>query len=331
MERDIANASRFVHDGAGHYESWFQRGNHPERPLAFWIRYTIFAPQGDRDSATGELWAIYFDGERNHIHAAKQRVELDRCSFDAAGLDVRIGDATLRPASCRGQVRLRPHELRWDLSFDAPEPPLLLLPERWYGGGFPKAKALVGAPGVTWRGHIEVDGQRIDVDGWRGSQNHNWGSEHTSRYAWGQVAGFDGHPGSFLELSTAQVKIGPLHTPPMTLIVLRHDGQELRLNHLRRAALHRGRYDFFRWDFDARRRGLRIHGSLEAPRERFIALSYANPPGGHKTCLNTKLARCELTVELPGRPAQRLVSSHGAAFEILTDRSDHRVPVLSAP
>ena len=29
----------------GHYESFFQRANHPSRPLAFWIRYTIFSPQ----------------------------------------------------------------------------------------------------------------------------------------------------------------------------------------------------------------------------------------------------------------------------------------------
>ena len=49
---------------AGHYESWFQRANHPERPLAFWIRYTIFSPKGRPADAFGEIWAIFFDGER---------------------------------------------------------------------------------------------------------------------------------------------------------------------------------------------------------------------------------------------------------------------------
>ncbi len=41
------NACRFVPgDAGGHYESYFQRANHPSRPLAFWIRYTVFSPAG---------------------------------------------------------------------------------------------------------------------------------------------------------------------------------------------------------------------------------------------------------------------------------------------
>jgi hypothetical protein len=35
----------------GHYESFFQRANHPSRPLAFWIRYTIFSPQDRPEDA----------------------------------------------------------------------------------------------------------------------------------------------------------------------------------------------------------------------------------------------------------------------------------------
>ena len=31
----------------GHYESYFQRANHPSKPLAFWIRYTLFSPRGN--------------------------------------------------------------------------------------------------------------------------------------------------------------------------------------------------------------------------------------------------------------------------------------------
>ena len=53
----------------GHYESWFQRANHPTRPLALWIRYTIFAPS--HGPAEGELWAIWFDGEQQRVTAAK--------------------------------------------------------------------------------------------------------------------------------------------------------------------------------------------------------------------------------------------------------------------
>ena len=36
------------------------------------------------------------------------------------------------------------------------------------------------------------------LERWIGSQNHNWGRKHTDSYAWGQVAGFDDAPQTFL-------------------------------------------------------------------------------------------------------------------------------------
>ena len=62
----ITRANKTVHQPGqttGHYESFFLRANHPSLPLAFWIRYTIFSPQGQPEKAIGELWAVYFDGE----------------------------------------------------------------------------------------------------------------------------------------------------------------------------------------------------------------------------------------------------------------------------
>ena len=44
--RQECNAVRYrPGDEEGHYESYFQRANHPGRPLAFWIRHTIFSPR----------------------------------------------------------------------------------------------------------------------------------------------------------------------------------------------------------------------------------------------------------------------------------------------
>ena len=65
-------------ESRGHYESWFLRANHPTRKVAFWIRYTIFAPQGRPQDAIGELWAIHFDGERRLIRAAKSEIPIER-------------------------------------------------------------------------------------------------------------------------------------------------------------------------------------------------------------------------------------------------------------
>jgi hypothetical protein len=324
QSRNACNAARFTPgDTRGHYESYFQRANHPERPLAFWIRYTVFVPAARPQDAVGELWAIYFDGEAGEITAVKEEHPIAECSFSHSRLGVRIGAASLEDGSLRGAARTEGRRIGWTLDYTAPEPPLLLLPEDLYAGSFPRAKALVGAPNARFRGALEVDGIEVDVDDWPGSQNHNWGERHTDHYAWGQVAGFDGAPDAFLELSTARIRLGPIWTPFLTPIVLRLDGEEHRLNGLGRALLARGRFDYFDWRFASRQAGTRIEGRIHAPREAFVALSYDNPPGGQKICLNTKIAACELRVRLPDGSARELRSESRAAFEILTDDLSH--------
>jgi hypothetical protein len=324
------NASRFKPDDAhGFYESYFQRANHPSRPLAFWIRYTAFSPRARPGEACGELWAIYFDGEANRISAAKTVVPISDCDFSRTRLEVHIGSATLTERGLKGSATSASHALQWSLDYAGGEPPLLLLPERFYGRRLPKAKALVGTPHAVYSGTLDVDGAAVSIDGWRGSQNHNWGSQHTDRYAWGQVAGFDGAPAAFLECSTAQIRLGPFRSPRLTLVVLRDEGQEFALNGLLQAARASGRFDFFTWTFDTRGPQVRISGRLHAPASAFVGLIYRNPPGGAKTCLNTKLASAVITVERPGRAPRILTTEHRAAFEILTDRTDHGVPVVA--
>jgi hypothetical protein len=47
MDRAAWNRCRFrPDDPGGHHESYVQRANHPSRPLAFWMRYTVFRPKG---------------------------------------------------------------------------------------------------------------------------------------------------------------------------------------------------------------------------------------------------------------------------------------------
>ena len=49
-----------------------------------------------------------------------------------------------------------------------------------------------------------------------------------------------------------------------------------------------------------------------------MSLTYYNPPGGDHTCLNSKLAACEVTLERPREPPVTLTTRYRAAFEILT-------------
>lgn len=327
------NGARFdPSSGAGHYESWFQRANHPTEKRAFWIRYTIFSPKGRPADSVGELWAIHFDGDQ--IVAVKEVHPIAECSFAPRGLDVKVANATLNGGGLKGRCVHDNNMIAWDLEYASNSAPLLLFAEKLYSAPLPKAKALVGSPMATYEGHVEINGVRVNVDGWVGSQNHNWGSKHTDEYAWGQVAGFDEAPDAFLELSTARIHLGPFKTPWMTPLVLRVGGRELRFSALLRAARNDGEYSVgtgnapLRWSFAATQGDDSVSGTIHADRGDFVGLPYDNPPGGRKTCLNSKVATCELVVRTNGGE-QRLTSKR-AAFEILTEQTDHGIPVLNA-
>lgn len=325
MEPASVNWARYQPESRdGFYESFFQRANHPTRPLAFWIRYTLFSPRGRPDDAIGELWAIYFDGERQMHVAVKREVPFARCRFDRARFAVRIDDATLDAGRLSGEAAAPPHRIAWDLTYSGDQAPLFLLPDRAYEAALPKAKSLVALPFATYAGTLRIDDQSIDLAGWVGSQNHNWGTRHTDWYAWGQVAGFDDAPTTFLEVATARMKLGPLWTPAVTLVVVRHDGEELQLNSIRQGLRSDAAVGYFTWTFHAENARVRIDGHLAAPQDAFVALRYLNPPGGTKYCLNSKIAACELrlTWRAPGRTIVAKTAAR-AAFEILTDEADH--------
>ena len=329
-ERSAANRCRYRRGAPqGHYESYFQRANHPARALAFWIRYTIFSPLGRPQDAVGELWAIYFDGETGRITAAKQSVPIASCDFSPDRLHAAIGSARLDHERLGGAASSGSHRLEWSLEYRGGERPLLLLPRSFYDRGFPKAKALVGSPNAVFHGKLIVDGESVAIDAWQGSQNHNWGSKHTDAYAWGQVAGFDNAGDAFLECSTARLRVGPLWTPPLTVLVLRVGGEEYALNGLAQALRARGEVNGFDWRIDSRSPTARVTAHIHAPASAFVGLRYDNPPGGAKTCLNSKLAACELTLERPGHAPLALATKDRAAFEILTDRSDHGIAVVA--
>lgn len=339
LARDFNHARFQPGTGAGFYESYFLRANHATRPLAFWVRYTIFSPKGRPDDAIGELWAVWFDGESGRHVVAKAETAATATAtaatpaafafaFSRDRLDARIGDATLQPGKLQGGAASRGHQIEWDLEYAGDAEPLFLLPPDLYGKPLPKAKSLVGLPMARFRGALVVDGERIPINDWAGSQNHNWGVKHTDRYAWGQVAGFDNAPESFLEVATAQVKIGPIWTPRLTPLVLRHGGQEFALRSIRQALTRaHGRFGYFHWNFRSSAPGIEIEGMIRAPKEAFVGLRYYNPPGGEKWCLNSKLASCRLVLKRPGRKDETLETQHRAAFEILTDDRGHGLEI----
>lgn len=307
----------------GHYESWFQRANHPTRPLAFWIRHTLFCPKGKPEAAEAELWSVWFDGEKNRTVAAKTELPRRDCAFDPKTLDVKMPGASLKPGVLVGGTS----KVKWDLRWSGGLGPSLLLNEALYAGGFPKAKMLTCVPNAVFAGTITVEGEVFAIDGWEGSHNHNWGSQHTDRYAWAQVCGFDDAPGVFLECGTGQVRIGPVMTPRVTVAALTVDGQRYAFSSLVRGALAKAAPEGLGLRFTKVQDGMQLDVAVDAPPERFVGLRYRNPIGGAKACLNSKIARCTATLRTPGH-VRTFTTANRAAFEILCEENDPRVRTI---
>lgn len=115
---------------------------------------------------------------------------------------------------------------------------------------------------------------------------------------------------------------------PLTILVLRDGVTEYRCNSLTQSLRAKGRYQDFHWTFSTACQGASIHGEIDAPASCFVGLHYRNPPGGHHDCLNTKIARCKLTLERDGEAPRVLTTRDRAAFEILTD-DRHGIPIVT--
>jgi hypothetical protein len=324
------NYTRFQNQTQGYYESFFLRANHPTRPLAFWIRYTLFSPKNVPEKGIGELWATFFNGETDQNVVVKQEYPLTDCLFDTSGFNVQIGTTKLSSHFFQGAIENKRNTFAWEMTFDSDALPLLLLPLNLYVGKFPAAKSLVSLPLAHFNGTLSINGEMISIADWVGSQNHNWGRKHTDLYAWGQVAGFDSHPDSFLEVATAQLRLGPLWTPPITLLVLRHQKKEYALTELIQGINAQGKFSYFDWEFKSKNKDVEIEGQISAPSQAFIGLNYYNPSGGNKHCLNSKIAMCKLHFKdkVSGK-SELLETKYRAAFEILTDDPNHGITIAA--
>lgn len=331
--RATANFTRFRGEkSGGHYESYFMRANDKATGHGFWIRYTIYQPENNAGSkqAMGELWAIYFEKGKAPV-AAKSEFPISRAEYSNTNFNLNYDGATLSDAALKGSAHSAgENKIEWDLSLQKiatakDSQAFFPMPLTSYDTPLPRAKLLVAQPFVTFSGTLTVNGKKINIAEWQGSQNHNWGSRHTDEYAWGQVAGFDDAPDSFLEVASAKLKVGPIMTPYLTPILLRHQGKEYALNTYWQAFRNKVTLNYFDWTFSGENSDLKIEGHIWAERGDFVALNYYNPPGDVKTCINSKIAACELTLTEKSRIGLKvnLKTKNRAAFEILTSKTDH--------
>jgi hypothetical protein len=322
---------------APYYESRYIRANHPEQPLALWLRETLLLPT--MADPVADVWVMMFDPEGQGNRALKQPYPIDAAVYEYDDWTARIGATSINDRSAQGVVTggsgsiagsAGGRSARWDLRITpGSEGMVKLLSDRAYKARIPTAKTTVRHPLAQFDGEVELDDARLVLDGWTGSVNHNWGTRHTPAYAFGQVCGFDDAPYSSLEIVTARASIGPVLTPAATLFVFRHAGQEFAVRSILGSLRTHGKYQPFSWAFGARVGEQMIEGEIVAELADVIGLTYTDTDGGSKYCYNSAIATCRMQVA--GKAFQRgeLMATRRAMFEILTDTRHDEVPLLA--
>ncbi|AMO62996.1 Uncharacterised protein [Mycolicibacterium phlei] len=295
-----------------YYESRYIRANHRNLPRALWLRETRLLPT--TGPACADVWVMLFDPDGAGNRAIKRSYPIDAAQFD--DWTVRIADTTLDDHHARGDIGAA----RWDLTITpGGAGPVRLLTERAYQARIPTAKTTVRDPLARFDGLLELDTTLVDLDGWAGSVNHNWGTRHTPAYAYGQICGFDGHPESTLELVTARAALGPVLLPGVTLFVFRHEGIEFAVRSVRDSLKTHGRYQPFVWRFGGRVGEKMIEGEIVAEPSDVLGLTYTDTDGTTKYCYNSALATCRIQVAGKAFTRAELTATRRVMFEILTD------------
>jgi hypothetical protein len=322
------NAVRFDPERrGGHVESYFLKLNDAEGRRALWIKATILARSRRGSAPVAEAWAIAFDRAGDHL-GAKAIVALDRARFSRAGLDVRVADLAISAGRIEGSVASNGRRIAIALDFTTTSQPLVLFPSpRLYEGPIPSSKLVSPYPDARFTGHYAVDGERVEVAGWRGMQGHNWGTRHTELYAWAHCNQWENEEDLILEGATARVKVGPLLAPALTVLCVWRRGVRYAFNQPQVLLRSRGTVGMRAWTFHAESKLARVEGELSAETRDFVGLHYENPDGAMTYCLNSKIAAGTMTLAVKGRPPFTS-TTRAAALEIGTKDPAHGISML---
>jgi hypothetical protein len=328
----VRTEARFpqVPEKAGHYESFYLKLTQPGGGRAAWIRHTVHKRPGE--AATCALWFVLFDADAPEPRAAKRQFGADEL---AAGPDtyIRVADATLTDGRATGRVATDEQKASWDLTFADQHEPFHHLPRDFlYRAPLPKTKFLSPYPDAVFDGHLELDGERIEVEGWRGMIGHNWGAEHAERWVWVQGSGFEGHsPEDYFDMAVGRIKVAGRTTPWVGNAMLMLDGKGHRLGGFGHVPSTEVSESPTSAAFELKGKGVRLSGKVSAPAKDFVAWIYADPVGPEHNTLNCSISDLELRVELDGGPPESLVVLGAAAYEFGTRDTDHGIPVQPYP
>ena len=297
------------------YESWYLKASHPTEPLGVWIRYTTHQkPDGPE---RGSLWFTLFGAG---VPQAAKVTPGPEALARGDGAFIRIGDSEFADGRVRGSAL----DASWDLTFEHPEPELRHLPRGWmYKAPIPRTKLTSPFPAARFSGTARFGDTTVQLDDWQGMVGHNWGAEHAERWIWLHGSNFEGEGAdTWIDAAIGRIKVGRWTTPWIANGVLSLAGERHTIGGIEKARATKIDEHPDRCVFTLPGADVSVTGEVSAPRERFVGWVYADPDGSEHNTVNCSIA--SLTLDVGGR---KLVTPHGAAYELGMREKDHGMPI----
>jgi hypothetical protein len=324
LATELDNFCRWDGASAGHYEVWYLTMSDETSAAGYWIRYSITTPDRGRGEPYAQLWFARFD-RRNPAQsfAINRKLPIQTFASESRPFAVRIGDAELTHAGCRGQLHGSGHEVRWALKWRPGGRTYRPLPVVMYrGSGLGDTAMLTPNLDVPVRGSITIDGSEHAIAGAPGVQTHLWGRKHAHWWAWGHCNAFAGRRGAVLETLTLGLERFGRVLPPLTLFTLFVDGEVLRFNQLADAVTTSGDCGTGYYRFSGGHRRIRVEGEFTCAPAQMVQAVYVDPDGQRAWCANTEIGDLRVTVwkrdglGASWREHDRLLAPGTAHFEI---------------
>jgi hypothetical protein len=314
---------------AGHYESFYVKACRPGGGQGIWIRHTVHKRPGAEPN--GSIWFCLFDREAEGPRATKVTVPAAELSAPT-GSWIRVDGAEIGPGRARGAVDTDAVKASWELTFSGDAEPCKYLPsDRLYETRLPKTKFVAPYPDARFSGHLEIDGEAIELDGWPGMIGHNWGTEHAERWVWLEGTGFADSPDTYFDAGAARIKLGPWTTPWIPSGMLMLEGVAHRLGgfgQIRGATIEASPGEC---SFVLPGKDIVVRGKVSAPKKDFVGWVYADPKGPEHHTINCSVSDLELTVERPALAPLHLFLPGGGAYEFGMRETDHGIPIQPYP
>ncbi len=316
VPRGSENLPAWDGERRGHYEVWYLTFNSVRDQAAFWLRYTLDAP--DAGEPFAELWGHFFDGKSpDQSFGLRRREEKGGFSLGGDSL-IRVGEARLTERELSGALEGHGHSLRWDLTHDS-SPTAFFLAPSWLRPVLAKKRTNFIVPNndVRFRGRVEVDGRAFDLTDAPGQQAHLYGHRHAQSWNWVHCNTFDHGRQALVEGVTATLPGVP---KVLTHVYVRYDGRDYLCNALPSAILDRSECAYPDFRFWTRSGALEFIGHARVRPELCLQVEYEDPDGAAIFCTNSELADLSLEVRRWGRPIDRLTATGTAHLEF-ADRS----------